>query len=391
MKTSLIVISAIVAILVLVIQSVRHRRQMDAMRGAVEDLKEALQKQSAILDQRRHLLHEIMNGMGEGVLAINSEKRIVLANDRLRSLFGIDRPRTGRPFYEVFRNAAIIEAFERGLEGELVVERTVIRAGGEERQVEIRVFPLEKSTEIAAVALLIDVTKMVKLARIRSDFIADFSHEVRTPLAGLRSSIETIQDGRVDPEQQGQLHRIVERQLGRLERLVSDLAELNTIESGELVLHREPTEMLEMLRDLARDFSEKAGDDRHIAIVVEGDRSLANVDPVRVEQVFSNLIDNALRHAPESDEVRIEVLDRGEETEIRVSDRGPGIPRSEQEKVFHRFYRIEKSRSLERSGMGLGLAITKHLVLQHGGSVGVESEPGRGTTFIIRLPKKPTV
>lgn len=246
--------------------------------------------------------------------------------------------------------------------------------------------PVAGQSGLAAVALAIDVTQMERLARVRRDFIADFSHEVRTPLAGLRSSIETLQGGSLDPEQEEQLHRILRRQLGRLERLVSDLSELNSIESGDVVLHREPTEIRQLLADLAQDFFERA-DSRKIAIIVDGIESVAMVDPIRIEQVFSNLIDNALRHASETDEVRIEVTEDDSMTAVRVSDRGPGISDEEKEKVFHRFYRADKSRSSESSGAGLGLAITKHLVLQHGGSVGVESAIGRGTTFIVKLPK----
>ncbi|MBW3670771.1 MAG: cell wall metabolism sensor histidine kinase WalK [Acidobacteria bacterium] len=257
-------------------------------------------------------------------------------------------------------------------------------------QVEIRVVPLGGHSGIAAVALVIDVTQIEMLARMRRDFVADFSHEVRTPLAGLRSSVETLHEGSLQREQEEQLHRILDRQLGRLERLVADLAELNSIESGETILHREPTPIVQMLRELSLDFSERAGS-RDIVITVDGPESVAWVDPIRIEQVFSNLIDNAIKHAPASDEVRIEVRDEQAMSEVRVSDRGPGIPREERDKVFHRFYRMDKSRSSQSAGTGLGLAITKHLVLQHGGSIGVESAPGSGTTMVVKLPKHEVV
>lgn len=360
--------------------------RLEVLRERFSEVGDAIRRQREVLEQQKGTLSEILNGMGEGLLAIDESKRIVLANDRICELFGVSRPAPGRLFYEVLRHSSLVEAFDRGLAGENSRDRTTVSVGGQERQVEIRVVPAAGGSGIAAVALVIDVTQIEMLARMRRDFIADFSHEARTPLAGLRSSVETLQSGRLEEQQEKQLNRIVERQLGRLERLVSDLAELNSIESGETVLQKEPTELRQLLSDLAQDFFERAGD-RKIAIIVDGAESTADVDPIRIEQVFSNLIDNAIRHAPESDEVRIELRDGDRFSEVRVSDRGPGIPREEREKVFHRFYRVDKSRSGDLAGTGLGLAITKHLVLQHGGSISVESEPGMGATFVVKLPR----
>lgn len=360
---------------------------LDPLREKLSQVADALLRQTSDLERQKQALGEILNGMGEGLLAIDESKRIVLANDRIGELFGGNRPTPGRRFYEVLRHASLVSAFDHGLAGEASRERaTVTGAGGQERQVEIRVVPLGGHSGIAAVALVIDVTQIEMLARMRRDFVADFSHEVRTPLAGLRSSIETLHEGSLEREQEEQLQRILDRQLGRLERLVADLAELNSIESGETVLHCEPTPIVQLLRELSLDFSERA-DSRDIVITVDGTESVAWVDPIRIEQVFSNLIDNAIKHAPDSDEVRIEVRDEQAVSEVRVSDCGPGIPREERDKVFRRFYRMDKSRSSQSAGTGLGLAITKHLVLQHGGSIGVESEAGTGTTIVVRLPK----
>ncbi len=359
---------------------------LEPLRATFSEVADAIGRQTADLERQKETLREILDGMGEGVLAIDESKRIVLANDRICELFGVKRPEPGRLFYEVLRHSTLVDAFDHGLADEAFRARTTVSQAGQERQIEIRVVPVAGDSGIAAVALAIDVSQIERLARIRRDFIADFSHEVRTPLAGLRSSIETLEGGSLEREQEEQLYRILQRQLGRLERLVSDLSELNSIESGEIVLQREPTEIRRLLTDLAHDFFERA-EMRKIAIIVEGEDSTALVDPIRIEQVFSNLIDNAIKHAPESDVVRIEIQDAAGMVEVRVSDRGPGIPRDEREKVFHRFYRMDKSRSGESAGTGLGLAITKHLVLQHGGLIAAEGELGEGTIFVVRLPK----
>lgn len=365
----------------------RSPRELGAVGASFEQLADSIRRQRSILEEQKAVLTGILNGMGEGVLAVDSARRIVLANDRFCFLFGLDTARAGEPFYEVVRHATLSDGFDHGLRDETWAGRATLRAGLVERQVEIRVFPVHGSSEIAAVALVIDMTDLERLLRIRRNFIADFSHEARTPLAGLRSSFETLDQPGVTPEQRKQLERIIARQLERLERLVSDLAELNSIETGEIALDREPTEIREVLEDLAETFAESATA-RGVSIVVEGGPSIAMVDPIRIEQVFANLIDNALRHAPDSDEVRVEVLDREIETEVRVSDRGPGISAEDRDRIFHRFHRTDRSRSSDTAGTGLGLAITKHLVLRHGGSVGVESTPGEGATFVVTLPKR---
>jgi signal transduction histidine kinase len=365
----------------------RSPRELGAVGASFEQLAQSIQRQRSIREEQKAILSGILNGMGEGVLAVDSRKRIVLANDRFCFLLGISKPRSGEPFYEVARHASLSEGFEHGLRGEPWVNRAVLRVGLVERQVEIRVFPVRGASEVAAVALVIDMTELERLLRIRRDFIADFSHEARTPLAGIRSSFETLDRPGLGADQKHQLERIIARQLERLERLVSDLAELNSIETGEIELRREPTAMLQILQDLSEAFAERAGA-RGISIVVEGDASTALVDPIRIDQVFANLLDNAIRHAPDSDEVRVEVLDRELETEVRVSDRGPGIPEEDRERIFHRFHRTDRSRSSDTAGTGLGLAITKHLVLRHGGSIRAESTPGQGATFIVTLPKE---
>ena len=349
----------------------------------------SVQRQRRALEDQKREMTEILDALGEGLLAIDPSGRILLANTRVHELFGVKPPLIGRPFIEVVRNARVIDSFNQALGGLETRERSTVLVRGSERQIEIRMFPLDQPSEIAVVALFIDVTQIQRLERIRRDFLADFTHEVRTPLTALRSAIETIESRRLPAEQELHLRRIIARQLDRMERLAQDLAELNSIESGELILHREPTYLLRLLADLSEDFSERARD-RGILITIDGDEVVANVDPVRVEQIFSNLIDNAFRHAAGATELRLLVRDGSEAATVLVMDNGAGIPVDECEKIFHRLYRVDKSRSDESGGTGIGLAITKHLVLLHGGAISVTSGAGEGTTFTVELPKSPS-
>jgi two-component system phosphate regulon sensor histidine kinase PhoR len=257
-------------------------------------------------------------------------------------------------------------------------------ATGAERLIEIRVFPVAASTEIAAVALFIDITQLERLQRIRRDFLDDFSHEVRTPLAGLRSAVETFEGG-VTAEQETQLRHVMLRQLSRIERLVKDLSELNRIESGELKLEPDDVELYELLRELVDDFREQLSG-KPVTLTLLGEETHARVDSSRVQQIFSNLLDNAWKHGGGRGEIVVEVGAQNGSAVVRVSDEGEGIPPNETERIFNRFYRVDKSRSQHVPGVGLGLAITKHLVLLHGGAIRAYNRRGGGATFEVRLP-----
>jgi two-component system, OmpR family, phosphate regulon sensor histidine kinase PhoR len=343
----------------------RLQRERDALAARVD----ALQRQ-------RSTDLELLDGLGEALLAIDRNRRVVIANRRFSELFA-EKEIVGKPLREVLRVADVFEAFDSALNGNESTVRFSLRTGVAERRIEMRALPVV-SGEIAAVALFIDISTIERLEQIRRNFISDFSHEVRTPLAGLRSAVETFEgnSARLSPEDDQQLRRIMARQLRRLERLVDDLSELSRIESGDLTLDIRPVELRRVIDDLVEDFADTAAHHR-IRIEVHGEGS-ALADPYRLQQAFSNLIDNAIKYGGEDHRISIAIADG----EVRISDEGEGIPAGEREKIFHRFYRIEKT----SSGSGLGLAITKHLVLQQRGSIDVESEPGKGATFIVRLP-----
>lgn len=356
------------------------------LRSAVESIRLAVADQRETAARQRAAIEDILNGMGEGLLCISRDRKISLANRRVIELFRVPEHIIGIPFLQLFRNAPLAAAFEDALNGRSSTARVTLDVDGDRHEIEIRVAPLSKIADLAAVALFIDVTELERLQRIRRDFLADFSHEVRTPLAGLRLAVDSLTGGVVREEQAEHLLKIIARQVARLDRLVAEVAELNEIESGDALLLREPVELLELLRDLCADFAERAAA-ANTRLVLEGSTVTADVDAAKVQQIFSNLIDNAIKHAPGSSEVRIAVGESGGRAIVSVSDEGPGISAEDQSRVFHRFYRLDKSRSTVE-GTGLGLAIAKHLVLRHGGTIRLESAPGEGARFIVSLPKQ---
>lgn len=344
-----------------------------------------LRDRAEAAENERRVFLTIMNGLGEGMVALDRDRSIVLANRRFVELFEIAGIVAGKKLADVVRNSAVFAVFDRALEGTASTERIEVKFGVAERRIEARAFPI-RSERIAAVALFIDVTKLEMLEQMRQNFISDFSHEVRTPLAGLRSAVETFDAGPLSEADEQQLRRIMLRQLLRLERLVHDLSELSRIESGDVTLERETFDLHALVTDVAEDFGDRATQHR-VTIHVSGEPVEVYADPMRIQQAVANLIDNAIKYGGDGKEVRIAVADRADRGVLFVSDEGEGIRPGDRGKIFHRFYRVDKSRSQTVTGTGLGLAVTKHLILQHGGTIDVESEPGKGATFIVTLPK----
>lgn len=359
--------------------------ELDELARGVEELRVAMAREKAWSAEQRSTLQEIAAALGEGILAMSPRGRIVLANERIREMFGTRGDMVGRPLLEVIRSQPVLAAFEGALQGHASTDRITIA----DRQIETRVFPVVTSTEVAAVALFIDVTQLERLQRVRKEFLDDFSHEVRTPLAGLSSAVDSFEGGGFTAPQEEQLRGVMRRQLRRIERLVSDLSELNRIESGDLTLEKRPTDLYALLSDLVDDFQNRLSD-KPLRFSLSGTHVSADCDPGRAQQIFGNLLDNAWKHGGTAGEVRVEVATEEGLALVRVSDQGGGIAADELNRIFHRFYRIDKSRSQSVPGVGLGLAIAKHLVLVHGGTIRAFNRPEGGATFEVRLPATET-
>jgi signal transduction histidine kinase len=246
--------------------------------------------------------------------------------------------------------------------------------------------------EPAAVGVVRDVTEREHMETMRRRFVSDVSHELRTPIAAIRAVVETLAGEDELPEDIARLLGILERQSSEMEALVSDLTDLSQIESGAVTLQPERISVRSLLTSVVRDL-QSAADARHVTVSVEAPESLAvSGDRRRLAQVFRNLVDNAVKFSPHGG--RVDVLAEGgseghdglSPCVVHVVDRGIGIARSEQARIFQRFYRVDPSRAKSVPGTGLGLAIVKHILILHGGSIRVESEPGKGSRFTVSLP-----
>jgi signal transduction histidine kinase len=252
------------------------------------------------------------------------------------------------------------------------------------------VVPLPAGARAAAVGVLRDVTRLERTESMRRTFVADVSHELRTPIASIVAAAETLESGEPDEAEAGELVALIRRQSARMKELIDDLMDLSQIESGAVAIRKEPVNVSVLLREVAADLAPEAAQ-KQVEVVVLGDEAATVfVDRRRLGQVVRNLLDNAIKFSPEAAHVTLEAFRESGSAGLLVTDRGPGIAKSERDKIFQRFYQIDRSRSKTRPGSGLGLAIVKHIVQLHGGSVGVEGEPGLGATFVVRLPALPS-
>jgi two-component system phosphate regulon sensor histidine kinase PhoR len=256
--------------------------------------------------------------------------------------------------------------------------------------VALRGAPLRDGTgaPAGAVVVLHDVTQLHRLEAVRRDFVANVSHELKTPITALRGMLETILD---DPEMPEPTRRKflgrMEGQALRLSAIVSDLLTLSRLEAADTVVAPEPLDLRDVMLASLHAVAATA-DGRRIAVASELPETPVTIagDAVALEQAVTNLLDNAVKYTPEGGQVRTSLRVADGHAVIEVADTGPGIPREHQDRVFERFYRVDKARSRELGGTGLGLSIVKHACRQHGGDVALASVPGHGSTFRIRLP-----
>lgn len=331
----------------------------------------------------------LFNSMSEGVLVLDEEGKIQIVNRSLRNILSLRGDMRGLTVLEAFRLAALTALLER-LKREPQVEGFEMELPGlESRWLEVNAAAVLDRTGRRHGSILVfhDLTRIKQLENTRQEFVANVSHELRTPLSLIKGFVETLLDGaRTNPELTVQFLQTIEKHTDRLTFLIEDILTISKLESGQIVLNLHPVDLRAEVERVLVDLRSLA-EERHLTIensVPEG--LVAKVDSDRMAQVFFNLIENAIKYGRKDGSVRVggRCLDH-EKLELWVQDDGPGIPSEAQDRVFERFYRVDRARSRETGGTGLGLAIVKHIVQVHGGEVWLKSAPGQGTTFFFTL------
>ena len=338
----------------------------------------------------------VLGSMIEGVLAVDARQRLLGINRAAADLLDVDPDDcAGRPLIDVIRNPDLRRFALTAIDCRAPVEDDLVLHGPRDRTIRLRGTALrDASGEGGAVIVLNDVTEMKRLEHVRRDFVANVSHELKTPIASIKGFVETLLDGAMDdPADTSRFLGIVARQADRLAAIVDDLLALSRIEQSEGAgnLPVETVPVASILTAVTLDCGPRAAD-RSIRLEVDCPANLAaTLNAALVEQAVINLVDNALKYSESGKTVWLSAAASEppgpRELVLRVRDEGCGIEPIHLPRLFERFYRVDKARSRNLGGTGLGLSIVKHIVQAHMGAVSVDSEPGVGTTFTIRLPR----
>ena len=366
----------------------RARFKAQAERRAAEIEASQRQQRQTSLDAKAQQ-QVLFNSMLEGLLLLDKNKKIYLANRAFKNLFGLKIELRGRTMMEALRVHELDELVKRVEAEGQVFEHELKLTEFSERWVQVNAAVITNAAGEREGTILVfhDLTRLKQLERQREEFVANVSHELRTPLSLIKGYVETLLDGaRNNPEVAERFLKIIERNTNRLDLLIQDLLAISALESGKVKLELQPTELHALVEKVFNDLHSRA-ENKGVKLVNELPAMTAKADVNRVDQVLANLVDNAIKYGRAQGSVTVggEKTDGGK-LEIFVRDDGPGIPAEALDRVFERFYRVDKARSRDQGGTGLGLSIVKHIVQSHGGEVWAKSELGKGTTFFFTLP-----
>lgn len=353
---------------------------------ALDQLAANLARTLRELREERDLLSGVLEGMQEGVMLLDAAGDVALMNPAFREMLLVRSDMVGVPLLEVVRHAELKELFDRARKVRSACSGEVEVGGIKPRRLLVRASSFEGAGG-GVLAVFFDVTEIRRLESLRRDFVANVSHELRTPVTAVLSAAETLRIAqRRDPEAAEQFLAIIERNGERLQRLIEDLLDLSRIESRELKLKPELLGFRAFAQHVATLFKERAQKKDMRVLVDVADGVEVYADRRALEQVVTNLVDNAVKYCPEGSSVTIGATLDGPLARLTVSDTGPGVEAQHLPRLFERFYRVDPGRSRDVGGTGLGLAIVKHLSEAMDGGVKVASEPGRGMCFTVSLP-----
>jgi two-component system phosphate regulon sensor histidine kinase PhoR len=360
-----------------------------ALSEAVRRMKNSLLASLAEAETERRLTAAAFDRLPSGLVVVGERSEIVQANTAFSRMLDCPDP-AGRPLVDVVRDPRVHALFREAIDSDSSREETFVWKKPDEVTWEIDVLPLPRGTRGRAVGIFRDVTRLARTEAMRRRFVSDVSHELRTPVASIAAAAETLLEGETDKEESVRLTELIARQTRRMHELIEDLTDLSRMESGAIELAWEDVPLLKVVEEVAQDLARQASA-RDVTIRVGGDRDLqVSGDRRRLVQIVHNLLDNAIKFSPESMPIEATVERHNGKPVLRIADRGPGIPKSERDKIFQRFYQVDPSRSKAKPGTGLGLAIVKHLALLHRAQVEVGGELGAGAVFRVVFPEKTT-
>jgi two-component system phosphate regulon sensor histidine kinase PhoR len=354
-----------------------------AMDESVQEVGRRLAEQA----RDRGRMEAILAGMVEGVIVVDPQGRLQIANDAARRILQLARVGIGRPYVETIRHPAIAQLVASTLFDRVPEPLQLSPPRDPSRTIIARAAPATGDAAHGVVVVLHDITDLRRADQIRRDFVANVSHELRTPLTAIRGYVEALSEDDADPEENRRFLAIIIRHTERMERLVKDLLRLARLDAGQETLDIVECETRTLAQSVVADLARAIeGRQQHVEISIAGDAEIVRGDPAKLHDAIRNLVSNAVTYTPEQTTIRIDVARAENRIAISVLDEGPGIPDEDLTRVFERFYRVDKSRARDPGGTGLGLAIVKHLVELHGGAVRAENRAEGGARFTLTLP-----
>ncbi|MDA2918706.1 ATP-binding protein [Desulfobacterota bacterium AH_259_B03_O07] len=372
----------------------------DHNKGEIKKLSDALNDMALMLNRSfKQITHErgelkaALSSMSEGVMLLSSNGKVILINNAIREMFQIKEDLTHERYWEIIRNTELNELIEDVLSTNTECKKEIAFLYPTEKHYLASVIPLD-SPEKELVVVIFDITGFKSLEKIKADFIANVSHELRTPLTAIKGYTETLQEEAYESQDERKhFLNTINRHTDRLINIVSDLLVLSEIESKEssskesLVSDFEKVDIREIISS-SYDSLKGNTTEKNLKVAL----NLNEVIPITMgnrfllEQMFINLVDNAVKYTPEGGTIGANASNQDSSIKIEIFDTGMGIPRENLQRIFERFYRVDKTRSRQMGGTGLGLSIVKHIANIHGAQIDVESEVGKGTKFIINFP-----
>ncbi len=368
----------------------------EEMRG----LAEAMNQMAAQLDDRiktaikqRNELEAVLSSMEEGVIAIDRDEKIISINQAAARMFKSNPSDLEQlSIQEVIRNTELQKIVKSALGSGDHTEGDIVLYQDEESILNVQTASLIDENErfIGILIVLNDVTRLRRLENMRKEFVSNVSHEIKTPLTAIKGFVETLSCGAMEnPDKAKRFLNIIEKHVNRLVAIIEDLMRLSVIEQKDKNedIKLEKGKIRSVIKTAIQVCQAKAEAKKIKVNLICPEYISAGIDPPLLEQAAVNLLDNAIKYSEAGGLIQIEAITTDTEVCISFKDYGIGIPKEHLPRLFERFYRVDKARSRKLGGTGLGLAIVKHIIQTHGGNVTVESNPGKGSNFVIHLPK----
>lgn len=368
-------------------------RLLERMARNVGSIIANLQLYREVVEEREELL-QTFESLAAGLVLVSPEGRISQINASARGIFGVGAEAIGKQYGDILQTdteSAFKDAYQAALRGEDSITREVsVHVGNVERTYQIQTAQVrnEDGKDLGVVAIFIDVTDIKAIDKMKSSFVAMASHELRTPLTAIKGFVSTLlMDETFSNEERQEFYMIIDQECDRLTRLINDLLNTSRIEAGEsLKPNYTKVETKTLLEKVI--MIQKQSTSRHsLKLDVRGDIPDIVGDEDKLDQVLTNLLNNAIKYSPNGGEITLHAMTDNGDLLVGVEDQGMGIPKDHLHKVFDKFHRVNNEDNRKIYGTGLGLYLVKHLVeTVHMGKIWVESEVGKGSTFLFRIP-----